>query len=85
MDFHQFLGRRTEQCKVYLNGELVHRSTQVRPVGEDQDVIAGITLRNGTNVVVFKVVNEGGDWGGCLRFCDKHNKPMTDFEAKLEP
>ena len=36
-------------------------------------------------MLVFKVVNEGGGWQGCLRFKDKSGQPVKDLKLKLTP
>jgi hypothetical protein len=44
-----------------------------------------IRLRQGINVLVFKVVNEGGDWKGCLRFVDQAGRPAQGIQVSLKP
>ena len=46
---------------------------------------ANVTLVKGTNVVVFKVINEANNWQGCLRFTDKGGKPVKDVKIKSAP
>jgi hypothetical protein len=74
-----------DQAKVYLNGKEVFKNEEARPAEKDQDSTAGLTLKKGTNVIVFKVVNEKQDWSGCLRFTDKDGKPITDLKVGLKP
>src|SRR5262245_60443494 len=74
-----------DQCKVYINGKEVFKNEEARPAEKDQDSTAGLTLKKGTNVIVFKVVNEKVDWSGCLRFTDKDGKPITDLKVTLKP
>jgi hypothetical protein len=74
-----------DQAKIYLNGKEVFKNEEARPADKDQDSTANITLKKGTNVVVFKVVNEKMDWSGCLRFVDKDGKPITNLKVSLKP
>ena len=60
-----------DQSKVYLNGRVVHKALHVRGLRRDEDVIEGVSLRKGQNVLVFKIINQEVDWKGCLRFLDK--------------
>jgi hypothetical protein len=74
-----------DQCAVWLNGKEVIRSTEARAIGKDQNRAEGVTLARGTNVIVFKVVNEIGDWAGCARFTDRDGKPVTGITLGLTP
>jgi WD40 repeat protein/serine/threonine protein kinase len=60
-----------DQSKVYVNGRAVHKALHVRGLRRDEDVIEGVSLRKGENVIVFKIINQEVDWKGCLRFLDK--------------
>ena len=44
-----------------------------------------VTLKKGVNVVVFKVINEQGNWQGAMRFLDKSGAPLKDSKIKLSP
>jgi hypothetical protein len=74
-----------DQCAVWLNGKEVIRSTEARAIGKDQNQAEGVTLAKGANVIVFKVVNEIGDWAGCARFTDRDGKPVTRLTLGLTP
>jgi hypothetical protein len=74
-----------DQCAVWLNGKELVRSTEARPTDKDQNQADDVTLKKGVNVIVFKVVNEGGDWSGCARFTDKDGKPATGLTLGLIP
>ena len=43
--------------------------------------IADITLNEGLNVLVFKVVNEMGAWQGSIRFTDAHGNPVKGIKV----
>ena len=74
-----------DQGKVYLNGKLLLKATEPRPLDQDADVARNVTLNKGVNVVVFKLFNEGNDWQGCLRFTDAGGKAVTNLVIQLEP
>ena len=69
-----------DQCKVYLNGNLVLKNEDTRTLDKDQNT-ANVTLKKGRNVVVFKVANEKNNWQGCLRFTDGAGKPLTGLKV----
>ena len=74
-----------DQGKVYLNGKVLLKATEPRPLEEDADTARNVTLNKGVNVVVFKIFNEGNDWQGCLRFTDTSGKAVTNLVIRLEP
>jgi WD40 repeat protein/serine/threonine protein kinase len=75
-----------DQAKIYLNGHEVykHREPRDRALIDD-DTAPGISLKEGINVLVFKVVNGDLNWEGCLRFADQDGKPFRDFQVRLDP
>ena len=73
------------EAKVYLNGKQVHKSPAVRSFVADQDTVPDITLNAGLNVLVFKVVNETGDWQGSIRFTDAQGNPVKGIKVTLTP
>jgi len=73
-----------DQARVYLNGKQVLNQPDARPLEKDQDTTT-VSLKKGTNVIVFKVVNEGMDWSGCLRFTDAGGTPLKGLKARLTP
>jgi hypothetical protein len=74
-----------DQAKIYLNGKEVYKYSGVRPLLEILDPSSPVTLRTGTNTLVFKVVNEYMDWLGCLRFVDRVDNPVQGLEVRLAP
>ncbi len=46
---------------------------------------AGVELKAGLNVLVFKVVNEAYDWRGSVRFTDAAGQPVKDIWVTLTP
>lgn len=74
-----------DQGRVYLNGKPVVTFDAPRGLRPDQDVVGGITLRKGVNVVVFKVLNTEFKWQACLRFTDAQDQPVTTLSATIAP
>jgi hypothetical protein len=44
-----------------------------------------VALRQGTNVLVFKVVNDTGAWEGCVRLVDENGLPAPGIGVRLTP
>jgi len=70
-----------DQCRVYLNGKEVVSYADCRALEKDQDS-AQVTLRQGTNVLVAKVVNCNNEWAFCVRFADADDRPLTTLKAR---
>lgn len=71
-----------DQGKVYLNGKELVKFTDTRTLEKDaEDSAANVTLKQGVNVLVLKVVNEENNWQGSVRFMDKSGKPVTDLKV----
>lgn len=73
-----------DQCKAYVNGAQVLRFDESRSLEKDQNDVR-VTLRKGVNVVILKVINEGNNWQGCLRFTDKAGAPVRALQVALAP
>jgi hypothetical protein len=73
-----------DQCKVYLNGKEVFKYAEERPAEKDQDTTE-VALRQGTNVLVVKVVNAKADWSFCVRFTGRDDQPLKNLTAKTVP
>ncbi|HEX4589621.1 MAG TPA: hypothetical protein VH120_06810 [Gemmataceae bacterium] len=74
-----------DQSKVYLNGKEVIKSVENRGLEKDQDTSGPVDLKQGVNVIVFKVVNEKADFSGCLRLVDETEKPLAGLKVALKP
>jgi hypothetical protein len=81
----QMLVGSDDESKVYLNGKEIYKSVETRICVPDQDKVPGITLNAGLNVLVFKVVNEEGGWGGTIRLVDARGNPIKGVKATLDP
>ena len=73
-----------DQGRIYLNGVDIYAFTEARPLELDADK-GHVRLKEGINVVVFKIINEQNAWQGAMRLLDKTGKPLTDFKIKLSP
>jgi glycosyl hydrolase family 2 len=57
-----------DAARVWLNGRQVWTVNRVRGVGLDDDIVRGLTLQPGKNVLVVKVAQGIGGWGLAARF-----------------
>jgi hypothetical protein len=73
-----------DQAKVYLNGQDIHQWPLPGPL-DQLDKVGPYTLKQGTNVLVFKVVNESLNWQGCIRLVDEAGQPTQGIRVKLTP
>lgn len=74
-----------DQAKVFLNGKEIYRHEGVRGWYPDQDAVPGVSLRAGANLLVFKIANVLGGWGGSIRFTDAQGKPARGIKVLLDP
>jgi hypothetical protein len=74
-----------DRAKVYLNGRQIYQNRMIRGVRSGLDTIGPIVLEQGTNVLLFKVLNEAADWEGCVRLVDEAGRPAKDIRVKLTP
>jgi len=73
-----------DQGRLYLNGKDIYAFTEARTLELDADK-GKVTLNKGLNVVVFKIINEQGNWQGAMRFLDNAGAPLKDLKIKLSP
>lgn len=74
-----------DQGKVYLNGKELVKFTDTRTLEKEaEDSASNVTLKQGVNVLVLKVVNEENNWQGSVRFLDSAGKPVTDLKIATE-
>jgi eukaryotic-like serine/threonine-protein kinase len=74
-----------DQSKIYLNGNEVYRCDLNRSYLPDQDVVPGLSLKAGLNVLVFKVVNQTGEWLGSIRLTDPKGRPLQGIRVTIDP
>ena len=73
-----------DQGKVYLNGREIYQYRQIRDLPA-LDVVGPVALKRGVNVLLFKVVNETGEWEDCARLLDEAGRPVQGLRVKLTP
>ena len=67
-----------DYVKVYVNGQAVHSFDKAaRGAVQDTDVVPNVTLRQGSNWLVLKVLNLRGSWGAVARFATADGQPLT--------
>jgi hypothetical protein len=74
-----------DEARVYLNGKLIHEWLTVRGYDSNEDVVGGLELKAGINVLVFKVVNEVTGWEGSVRFTDAAGQQLKGIRVTLDP
>jgi WD40 repeat protein/serine/threonine protein kinase len=74
-----------DQAKVYLNGREVFRQPDFGDYIADRHLVPNMQLQAGLNVLVFKVVNEGGDWKGSIWLTDVAGQPVPGITVTLDP
>jgi hypothetical protein len=74
-----------DQVAVRLNGREILRVPRPRPLTIDDDVIADVVLKRGTNVLMLKVINETRDWSACARLTEADGKAVAGVKVVLAP
>ena len=73
-----------DEGRIYFNGVDIYVFGEPRTLMLDADK-GKVTLKKGLNVVVFKVINEQGNWQGAMRLLDKSGAPLKDVKIRLSP
>ena len=60
---------------VWLNGEKIHANNASRSLAPDEDRFDA-TVTQGENELLIKVLNDGGEWGFCMRLTDADGNPI---------
>jgi type 1 glutamine amidotransferase/HEAT repeat protein len=68
--------------KVWLNGEVVLANNAARGVNPADDVIE-ITLRQGWNTLLLKIIQGAGGWGACARLRSLDGGKLEGVKARL--
>ena len=71
-----------DQGRIYFNGVDIYIWSEPRGLVLDSEK-GRVTLKKGINVIVFKVINEQGNWQGAMRFLDKSGAPLRDLKIRL--
>lgn len=67
--------------KVFVNGKVVYGNDTTRPCTPNQDKVK-ITLDEGENVVLMKIIQIGGNWEACLRVRDADGSKADGVKVK---
>jgi WD40 repeat protein len=73
-----------DQAKVHLNGREIYRIRQPRTMWT-LDTVGPMGLKRGINVLLFKVVNETGQWESCARLVDEAYRPVQGLRVMPTP
>ncbi len=73
-----------DEGRIYFNGVDIYVFAEPRTLELDADK-GRVTLKKGLNVIVFKILNEQGNWQGAMRFLDKAGAPLANLKIKLSP
>lgn len=73
-----------DQGRIYFNGIDIYAFTEPRPLTLDEDK-GRVTLREGVNVIVFKIINQQNDWQGAMRLTDRSGNPLQGVRITLSP
>jgi hypothetical protein len=72
-----------DQGKAWLNGKEVLKYEETRVLEKDADRVP-VSLVQGQNVLVLKVINEVNNWQACARFL-RGVAPVTNLKISLTP
>ena len=73
-----------DEGRIYFNGVDIYVFSEPRTLTLDADK-GQVTLKKGVNVMVFKIINEQGNWQGAMRVLDKTGAPLKGVNIKLSP
>jgi hypothetical protein len=69
----------------WLNGEQVYRYDKAGRAYTSKDDRVSIKLRKGSNTLLVKINQGGGDWGFCVHVEDTEGRPLPRVTARLSP
>ena len=73
-----------DEGRIYFNGVDIYLFSEPRPLLLDADK-GKVTLKKGTNVIVFKVINEQNAWQGAMRLLESTGAPLKNIKIKNSP
>lgn len=73
-----------DQGRIYFNGVDIYAFTEARPLVLDADR-GKVTLKQGVNVFVFKIINVQNSWQGALRMTDRSGQPLKGVRIQKTP
>jgi hypothetical protein len=72
-----------DAVKAWLNGELVHSNLVQRGLTVAEDRVE-VTLNQGWNPLMLKIVQGGGDWAFCAGFATPDGQPLPGLKFRPE-
>lgn len=69
--------------KAWLNGAQVHGVNTSRGVTPDEDHVA-VSLRQGENALLLKIINGDADWGACARLRAPDGTPLAGVTCAIK-
>jgi HEAT repeat protein len=69
--------------KVWVNGKVVHANNAARPLKQGDDKVK-IDLKQGSNTLLLKITQGGGDWQACARLAGADGKKIADVQVGAE-
>jgi hypothetical protein len=72
-----------DQGKAWLNGKEIFKFEETRVLEKDTDKVP-VSLVQGQNALVLKVINEVNNWQACARFL-RGDAPVTTLKISLSP
>jgi WD40 repeat protein/serine/threonine protein kinase len=73
-------------CSVFLNGKEIYQQDSWADYFLDADLVTGITLKHGLNVLVMKVTSDTPAWfRSSIRFTDAVGQPPKGIKVTLDP
>jgi hypothetical protein len=73
-----------DQGRIYFNGVDIYAFTEARPLVLDADK-GKVTLKEGINTIVFKIINEQNSWQGSMRLLDRSGTPLKNIRIRTSP
>ena len=74
-----------DQSKVFLNGKQVHSREVSNTYTPDQMITRNLQLEAGTNVLLFKIMNNNNQWEGSIRLAHESGQPLRGIKVTLDP
>ena len=66
--------------KVWLNGELIHANNVARSLKRGEDKV-DVSLKDGENLILIKVIQGAADWAVCFRFMDPEGGALQGLKV----
>ena len=71
-------------ARVYFNGKQVYETWEDRYTLLPSDAEVEVDLKQGENVIVFKVIDRTGPAGACVQIVDTNYQPLVGVTARAK-